>query len=80
MISELTYQARKSNHDHKRESKGVYLSCILSVIIKTSKLIQIVYHQACALSEIFKQLIKYQDTQALSNINVVHNDKRIHRI
>ena len=59
MISKIVCQAKKSNHDHKIESKGVYLRCILSVITETLKLVQIVYHLACALLEIIEQLIKY---------------------
>ena len=47
---------------------------------KTPKLVQIICHTACTLSEIIEQWKKYQDTQVLSNIDIVHSDKHIHKI
>ena len=44
----------KTNHNHKED-----LGCVLGLLLKrhhkTSKLIQIVYHPACALLEIIEQ-------------------------
>ena len=60
------------------------LGCVLGLLLKhyhkTSKLVQIVYYLLCALSEIIEQWNKYQGTQTLSNIGVVHSDKDIHII
>ena len=70
---------KKTNHNHKED-----LRCIPGLLPKcyhkTSKLVEIIYHPACALLEIIEQWNKYQDTQALSNIDAVRNDKHIHRI
>ena len=69
---------KKTNHNHKGD-----LGCIPGLLLKryhkTLKLVQIVYHSACALSEIIEQWNKYQDTQALSNIVTVNNEKHIHK-
>ena len=79
MISKNNMSNKKTNHNHKGD-----LGCVLGLLLKhyhkTSKLVQIVYHPACALSEIIEQWNKYQDTQALSNIGTVYSDKHIHRI
>ena len=39
----------------------MYLDCFSSATTETSKLVQIVYHSACALSEIIEQWNEYQD-------------------
>ena len=70
---------KKTNHNHK-EDLGCVPGLLLKWYHKTSKLVQIMYHPACTLSEIMMQWNKYQDIQTLSNIDVVHNDKHIHII
>ena len=70
----------KSNHDHKRG-----LGCILGLLLKryhnTSKLVQIVYHPTCTLSEIIEQWNIYIKTPThYQNIGAVHSDKHIYKI
>ena len=61
MISKIACQIRKTNHNHKED-----LGCVPRLLLKrhhkASKLVQIVYHPACGLSEIIEQRNKYQDT------------------
>ena len=71
---------KKTNHNHEED-----LGCVPGLLFKwyhkTLKLVQIVYHTICTLSEIIEQMKHiYQDTQALSNIDIVHNDNHIHKI
>ena len=71
---------KKTNHNHEED-----LRCVPGLLLKryhkTLKLVQIVYHTICTLSAIIEQMKHiYQDTQALSNIDIVHNDNHIHRI
>ena len=63
---------------NQKENLGCVPGLLLMRYHKTPKSVQIMYHPACALSEIIEQWNKYQDTQALSIIGIVHNDKHIH--
>ena len=54
MISKLACQIRKTNHNHK-EDLGYVPGLLLKRHCKTSKLVQIVYRSACALSEKIEQ-------------------------
>ena len=54
MILKLACQIRKNNHNHKGN-----LGCVPGLFLKryhkTSKLVQIIYHLACVLSEIIER-------------------------
>ena len=53
MISKNKMSNKKTNHNHE-EDLGCVLGLLLKCYHKTSKLVQIVYHPTCALSEIIE--------------------------